>query len=101
MSAPPFRVKSSPKAAKAVKKLRQTDQRKFKKVQSALEILRDHGPSYPALRTHGMQAMGGPKGETIYNSYVENHTPGAWRILWLYPKGTSDEIYIVSIGPHG
>ena len=36
--------------------------------------------------------------EDIWDSYVENHIPGAWRVFWHYGPG-ADSITIVTIGP--
>jgi hypothetical protein len=72
---------------------------KRKKVVKALKLLRDAGPSYPGLHSHKYQSLHGPGGEDVFESYVENHTPGAWRVWWIYGPG-SDEITIVSVGPH-
>lgn len=71
---------------------------KCKKIRKALKLLREHGPTYPGLNTHSMNVFRGPGGETIWNSYVENGTPNAWRIFWLY--GGPDEIFVLSVGPH-
>ena len=68
-------------------------------VRKALRRLRDVGPSYPGLNSHEYLSLKGPGGEDVWESYVENRTPGAWRIWWIYgPDG--DEIVTVSIGPH-
>ncbi len=35
----------------------------------------------------------------LWESYVENKTPSAWRVWWIY--GPADgQITIVTIGPH-
>jgi hypothetical protein len=45
--------------------------------------------------------MIGPKGEDVWESYVENNTPLAWRIFWCYtPDGGIQIITIVAITPH-
>jgi hypothetical protein len=43
--------------------------------------------------------MKGAAGQPLWDSYVENHTPSAWRIFWHYGPGDG-EITIVTIGPH-
>lgn len=72
---------------------------KDQKVRKTLRLLRDAGPSYPGLNSHKYQSMTGPGGEDVWESYVENRTPGAWRIWWIYGPGL-DEITIVTVGPH-
>lgn len=73
-------------------------ERKFKKVKKAIEIMRNHGPSYPGFHSHPMKHLGGHDGRRIWNSYLENHNPQAWRMFWVYDdKGG---IYVLSVGPH-
>lgn len=38
-------------------------------------------------------------GEEVWESYVENKTPGAWRLWWVYGPG-ADTLTIVIVGPH-
>ncbi|BBZ48584.1 hypothetical protein H7H82_03940 [Mycobacterium heidelbergense] len=71
---------------------------KFKKAQRAIRIMRQAGPSYPSFCTHQMEHLPGPGGATIWNSYVENKTPQAWRMYWV--RCDDGSIQIVSIGPH-
>jgi hypothetical protein len=68
-------------------------------VQKALRQLRDAGPSYPGLHSHKYESLTGPGGEDVWESYIENKTPGAWRLFWVYgPDG--DELTVVTLGPH-
>ena len=77
---------------KALKKWPQ----KRKKVKTAVDRLKEHGPNYPSFRTNRMQGLRASE-EPIQISYVENGTPGAWRIHWSW---YGDVIVIVYIGPH-
>ena len=70
---------------------------KFRKAKKAIKNMRDDGPHYPAFETHQMKILKGPGDRPIWNSYVENHTSGAWRMYWVWKEST---VYIVSIGPH-
>ena len=100
MTAPPFEIVFSDEALAVLQDLGHKQfSAKQKKVQKALRQLRDFGPSYPALRTHLMQSIRGNNGEPVYQSYVENDTPSAWRIWWQYSE-SADQIQIVMIGPH-
>lgn len=101
MSAPPFRLIYSPQAESVLEELRAKAQyaRKLKKVKKALAFLERQGPSYPGLQTHPMESIPGPNGKTLYQSYVENRTPSAWRIWWIYGP-EEDQISVVTIGPH-
>lgn len=69
------------------------------KVRKALRLLRDVGPSHPGLNSHKYHSLTGPNGEDVWESSVENRTPGAWRIWWVYGPGP-DTITIVTVGPH-
>lgn len=81
-----------------LKQLNRRDYRKYKKVVTALGKLQND-PRYPGLHTHPYEDAEGPEGEKIWQSYVENHTPGAWRIWWFYGP-ESGQITILLIGPH-
>ncbi|SDF57263.1 hypothetical protein SAMN05216553_102122 [Lentzea fradiae] len=73
--------------------------KKWKKVQKALALLEQPGPTYPGLRSHTYQSVPGPGKAQLWESYVENNTPSAWRIWWIYGP-EADQITIVTIGPH-
>ncbi len=72
---------------------------KAKKVAKALRLLETVGPSYPGLNSHQYHTYVGPRGEPLWESYVENRTPSAWRIWWGYGPGAA-ELTILTIGPH-
>ena len=72
---------------------------KLKKVCNTLKHLRELGPRHPGLNSHAYQSIRGPGGSQLWESYVENRTPGAWRIWWIYGPGDG-QITIVTIGPH-
>ena len=54
---------------------------------------------HPSLRTHEYEGLKGPNNEKIFESYVQNRTPGAYRVFWHYgpEKG---HITILDICPH-
>ena len=56
-------------------------------------------PTYPGLHSHKYRSIHGSAGEDVWDSYVENHTPSAWRIFWHYGPG-SGTITIITIGPY-
>ncbi len=64
----------------------------------ALALLTQN-PRHPGLNSHQFHTMYGSNGEPVWESYVENHAPGAWRVWWHYGPGRQ-EITIVEIGPH-
>lgn len=79
---------------------------KLKKVRKALGFLQQD-PHYPGLHSHQYESFPGHAGEKIWDSYVENRTPGAWRVYWRYgpDEKTADGdpvpvITVLVIGPH-
>lgn len=54
---------------------------------------------HPSLHTHKYDALEGPNGEEVFESYAQNHTPGAYRIFWYYGPG-KEEISILDICHH-
>lgn len=101
MSAPPYRLLFTREAEKVLGDLESSNtyRAERKKVARALQKLRDAGPGYPALQSHKYESMQGLGGEDVWESYVENHTPGAWRIWWYYGPPV-DTITVLTIGPH-
>ena len=101
MTAPPFKLLYQPEAERVLEDLRANKQyeTKLKKVRKTLKLLQDAGPRHPGLNSHLYQSIVGPGGAPLWESYVENHTPGAWRIFWIYGP-EPDQITIVTLGPH-
>lgn len=95
---PRFKIQFALSAAEDLKKALAKYPDKRKKVKKAIGFLEDPGPSYPGLNTHTMKGKMANNGETIYISYVENHTPQAWRIYWCY--WGPDDIRVLYVGPH-
>lgn len=101
MSAPPFVLLYTHEAEKVLEDLRARQQYRvtLKKVRKALQLLEQAGPRHPGLHSHDYQSVPGPGGATLWESYIENKTPSAWRVWWIY--GPADgQITIVTIGPH-
>ena len=100
MSAPPFSLAYTDEARSIITDLAKPKHADtLKKVKKTLRLLRDVGTSHPGLNSHKYQSMTGPTGEDVWESYVENRTPGAWRIWWTYGPNP-DAITIVTLGPH-
>lgn len=71
---------------------------KLRKIRKTLALL-ESNPRHPGLQSHQYESLAGPNGEKVWESYVENRTPGAWRIWWWYGPG-KQQITILTIGPH-
>lgn len=100
MSVPPFELLYTREAERVLDELRAKKQYelKLKKVRKTLRLLEQAGPRHPGLHSHDYQSVPGPDGATLWESYVENKTPSAWRIWWIY--GPRDgQITVVTIGP--
>jgi hypothetical protein len=58
----------------------------LKAVKKALGLLQAN-PKHPGLHSSPIKGELCPHGSTIWHSYAQNNTPGAWRIFWCYvPK---------------
>ncbi|GEM_PF-219934 len=66
--------------------LAKNDQKKYKKVLKTLSTMSTN-LRHNSLQTHEYAEFSGMKGEKVFESYVEAHTPGAWRIFWYYGPG--------------
>lgn len=101
MSVPPFQLLYTREAEKVIDDLAAGKQyaTKLKKVRKALRLLQQAGPCHRGLHSHDYQSVPGPGGEPLWESYVENKTPSAWRIWWIYGPGDG-EITVITIGPH-
>ena len=101
MNAPPFSVLAAETFLHTVISLAASPahRARLKKIRKAQRFLEQQGPSYPGFNTHQIRDRQGPFGEPVYQSYVENRSPGAWRLWWMYGPGT-DEITLLDVGPH-
>ncbi len=72
----------------------------YKQLIKALKFLREN-PRHPGLHTHVYSAIEHPwsRKEKVFEAYVQNQTPGAYRIFWCYGP-LSKEITILSIVQH-
>lgn len=110
----PFTLRFDEEAAATITDLKNGDANataKLEKVSRALGNLQLN-PRHPGLNSYEYQNFkGGPPGVKIWHSYVENHTPGAWRIFWRYGPDETEKnnkgkdvrvpvITILRIGPH-
>ncbi len=74
------------------------DKRLFKKLTKTLDHLRNN-PRHPGLETHDIDALSKRYGVKVWQSYLENRTPAAGRLFWVYGPGRK-EITILAIEPH-
>ena len=72
----------------------------FKQVEKCVKLLLDN-PRHPGLNTHEYDSIDHPyvKGEKVFEAYVQNRTPGAYRLFWCYGPDRG-VITIIAITPH-
>jgi hypothetical protein len=78
--------------------LKGNDKKLFKKLVKALKFLQND-PKYPGLRTHEISQLSKRYGIKVWQSYLENNTPSAGRLFWVYGPN-KNEITIIGIEPH-
>ncbi|MGH9092024.1 MAG: hypothetical protein ACRDZR_11700 [Acidimicrobiales bacterium] len=78
--------------------LESKDPQQHRKVIRCLAKL-EQNPEHPGLQSHPYRTFDGPNGEAVFESYVENRTPAAWRVWWFYGPERR-QITVVDLGPH-
>ncbi|MDZ4289904.1 MAG: hypothetical protein U0984_18205 [Prosthecobacter sp.] len=79
-------------------KLDKPEEKFFKKLVKALGYL-VADPKHNSLASHEISDLSRKYGVKIYQSYLENHTPGAGRLFWAYGPDKGD-ITVLAIEPH-
>jgi ABC-type phosphate transport system substrate-binding protein len=74
------------------------EQKLFKKLTKALNLLRNN-PKHNSLATHEIQPLSRRYGLKVWQSYLDNRTPAAERLFWVYGPG-KNEITIIGLEPH-
>lgn len=72
----------------------------FKQVVKCLEFLAVN-PRHPGLNTHAYTLLKHPYDADgkVFEAYVQNRTPGAYRVFWCYGPDKK-QITIIAITPH-
>jgi hypothetical protein len=72
----------------------------FKQVEKCVRLLLEN-PRHPGLHTHEFHSIQHPYDEEqkVFEAYVQNRTPGAYRLFWCYGPEKGD-ITIIAITPH-
>lgn len=93
-----FRLEYSTQAKDTLGELEQSDANKYRKVAKTLALM-ETNLRHPGLQTHKFAELFGPNEEEVFEAYVENKTPAAFRVFWYY--GPSQEVItILAITPH-
>jgi hypothetical protein len=93
-----FRLIYQPTAEATLINLEQTDPKKYRKVLKTLALM-ESNLRHPGLKTHKFDDLSSPNGEEVFEAYVENKTPAAFRVFWYYGPGQGI-ITILAITPH-
>jgi len=56
-------------------------------------------PCHQGLQSHEIEALSRRYGVKVWQSYLENNTPGASRLYWVYGPGRL-EITVIGLEPH-
>jgi len=75
-----------------------SDPKKLKKVRKCLGMV-ETDPKHPGLRSHKYSQMKSDDNKGVFESYVEKHSTGVWRVFWIYGP-ESIEITVKSITGH-
>ena len=83
------RLEDSPRYAGLVKQIKKT-----------LGFLQTN-PRHPSLQTHIFHSLEHPydPNEKVFEAYVQQHTPAAYRLFWCYGRGKG-HITVIAITPH-
>ena len=93
-----FRIQLTESAEQTLEDLVQSDPKKHRKVLKTLALM-EINLRHPGLKTHKYDSLAGPNKEEVFEAYVENRTPGAFRIFWYYGPD-SGVITVFTITPH-
>ena len=74
------------------------EEKLYKQMGKAMKLISEN-PRHRGLQTHEITALSARFGMKVWQSYLENNTPGAGRIFWAYGPGKGD-ITIIGLEPH-
>ncbi|MBR6020289.1 MAG: hypothetical protein IK055_08765 [Lachnospiraceae bacterium] len=74
------------------------EQRLYRKIGKAMKLLSGN-PKHPGLESHCVNALSNRYGKKVWESYLENNTPAAGRMFWIYGP-EQGEITIIGLEPH-
>lgn len=93
-----FQLRFTQEAQKSLALLEQTDPKKYRKVLKTLALM-ETNLRHPSLNTHKYESLSGDNSEEVFEAYVENKTPSAFRVFWHYGSG-QNVITIIAITAH-
>ena len=97
-----FEVKFTKTAKEQWVKLESEPSKKglLKQIKKSIAYLQTN-PKHPSLNTHSYDSIEHPFNpkEKVFEAYVQNNTPAAYRIFWCYGPDKK-QITIIAITPH-
>ena len=93
-----FEIVIVPSVQAVIDELEKRDRPRHRKVLKCFARLAED-PRYQGLHSHPFTALNDQFGQVIWESYVENQTPSAWRAWWFYGLAEGS-ITVVLLGPH-
>lgn len=93
-----FELIYQPSAEATLVNIERTDLKKYRKILKTLALM-ETNLRHPSLQTHKFDDLSGPNGEEVFEAYVENKTPAAFRVFWYYGPAQG-MITILAIVPH-
>ncbi len=72
----------------------------FKQIHKCLQLLISN-PRHHGLQTHPYHSLANPynPNEKVFEAYIQQHTPGAYRLFWCYGPRPG-QVTIIAITPH-
>lgn len=94
------KLRLTPEAETTIESLLKDPSKKglYQQVRKTLCLMQEN-LRHPSLRTHKYHNFDGPKGQSVFEAYVQNKTPGAYRVFWCYGP-EKEMITILAITPH-
>lgn len=76
------------------------DEGLFKQLHKCVSLLTEN-PRHPGLHSHEYHSLPHPFNpqEKVFEPYVQNRTPGAYRVFWCYGP-EAGQITVLAITPH-
>lgn len=78
--------------------LKGSDKTLYKKLCKTIRLLANN-PRHPGLCSHEIAPLSKRYGIKVFESYLENNTPAAGRLFWVYGPDRTD-ITIIGLEPH-
>ena len=74
------------------------EQKKYAQIGKTMNLL-SLNPRHPGLNSHEIPQLSARYGMKVWESYLENKTPKAWRLFWVYGPERGD-ITVIGLEPH-